>query len=492
MGETATQDPNDLTQPPADSPAPRLCPQGLRWSARAGLCCPLCSAGTGAIGECAVGESGDDEDGAVSPPSNVDIHGGKDLQGKFFLNSSSSSRINHTRPIVVSECELCVEGLTYSTSQPHTGQPCRTCSRCPKHADASRPCTPTHDTVCRCPVGIYYLSGRTGLCELCDLCPAGWGILRACAGRDNTVCQKCLNGTFSDALSATAQCHPCSSCGEGQKVLRGCSATGDTECINKYMDIPPLYRFNGNAGGGEGGGSHPHDLDLAQGQLNDDENHRRQKKPGGGGRGGKGDDDDGGIDVIPLYCAALGAVVVGLLAYVAFVHYRRMRDKRMSREPHEDVEYSKASAGGADSGVFVDPDHHQQQHQHQGKYQSAVMTGSTNVRDLPPNKLKDLERTCLAGSRSPGDWKGLARELGYNSSKIASFESRAGSGSQRGDPGAPYRQVLQDWGCLEGATVAALLRALRNCGRHDVVKFLQAECAEQLQPLTATLPQNMV
>ena len=76
---------------------------------------------------------------------------------------------------------------------------------------------------------------------------------------------------------------------------------------------------------------------------------------------------------------------------------------------------------------------------------------------------------------------------GYNSGKIASFESRGNR-----DPGAPYRHVLHDWSRLEGATVAAFLRALRNTGRHDVVKFLQAECAEQLQPLTATLPQHVV
>lgn len=116
------------------------------------------------------------------------------------------------------------------------------------------------------------------------------------------------------------------------------------------MDIPPMYRFNGDK-------SNRHDLDLARGHLNGDAN-RRQNRPAI-------EDDEEGIDVIPLYCAALGAVVVGLLAYVAFVHYRRMRDKRMSREPHDDVEYSKAS--GADSGVFADPDLHHQHH-HQQKY----------------------------------------------------------------------------------------------------------------------------
>lgn len=82
------------------------------------------------------------------------------------------------------------------------------------------------------------------------------------------------------------------------------------------------------------------------------------------------DDNAGEIDVIPLYCAALGAVVVGLLAYVGLVHYRRMRDKRLAREPHEDVEYSKASC--ADSGIFLDPD----LHLHQNRYVPGESKGS--------------------------------------------------------------------------------------------------------------------
>ena len=58
-----------------------------------------------------------------------------------------------------------------------------------------------------------------------------------------------------------------------------------------------------------------------------------------------------------MYCSALGLVVIGLLGYVIFKHWRRLRAKRRHikvRDPHDDVEYSKAS--GADSGVFVEND----------------------------------------------------------------------------------------------------------------------------------------
>ena len=61
------------------------------------------------------------------------------------------------------------------------------------------------------------------------------------------------------------------------------------------------------------------------------------------------------FDAIPIYCAALGAVVVGLLGYVIFKQYSRIRDKKRHKihDPHEHVEYSRAS-GINDSGVFVE------------------------------------------------------------------------------------------------------------------------------------------
>lgn len=67
------------------------------------------------------------------------------------------------------------------------------------------------------------------------------------------------------------------------------------------------------------------------------------------------DDDVTDGNIIPVYCSALGLVVIGLLGYVIFKHWRRLRAKRRhikARDPHDDVEYSKAS--GADSGVFVE------------------------------------------------------------------------------------------------------------------------------------------
>lgn len=68
------------------------------------------------------------------------------------------------------------------------------------------------------------------------------------------------------------------------------------------------------------------------------------------------DDADENGSIIPVYCAVLGLVIIGLVGYVIFTHYRRMRTKRRHKAPctHEDVEYAKASE--VDSGVFIEND----------------------------------------------------------------------------------------------------------------------------------------
>ncbi|ESP03504.1 hypothetical protein LOTGIDRAFT_239725 [Lottia gigantea] len=140
------------------------------------------------------------------------------------------------------------------------------------------------------------------------------------------------------------------------------------------------------------------------------------------------------IDIIPLYCAILGAVVVGLLGYVIMVHYRRIKEKRLIREPHDDVEYSKASAG--DSGICVEVDHQQK---------------------ITP---------------------------GFSTKKIANCELK----SQR-DSTTPLKQLLTEWSRNEAATVGILIQAMKNLGRHDVLPALNVYNSAELRPL---MPQSNI
>ena len=213
-GKTTTSD--DLALPPPLSTDPP-CPTGEQWSHTADLCCRICAAGTGAIGACVsrASATGDNSNSDNDVPVTI----------SNYNNNGSMERV------VVNGCQQCLEGSTYSHGPSHD-QPCRACSACPKNARTVSTCNVTHDTVCECEPGLFYLSQRSGQCELCDLCPVGWGASTPC-GAGNTVCRKCQNGTYSDVLDATAPCRPCSVCTEGQRMLQECTATQDTICLSK-------------------------------------------------------------------------------------------------------------------------------------------------------------------------------------------------------------------------------------------------------------------
>lgn len=215
-GKSTTSD--DLAMPPPHS-TDRPCPPGEQWSQAANLCCRICPAGTGAIGACVTTASAAADDGNNDPDTPVTVSNN---------NNSSSSSLER---LVVNGCQQCLDGATFSPGPSHE-QACRTCSACPKNARTVSACNATQDTVCECEPGLFYLSERSGQCELCDLCPVGWGASTPC-GAGNTVCRKCQNGTYSDVLDATAPCRPCSVCTEGQRMLQECTPTQDTICLSK-------------------------------------------------------------------------------------------------------------------------------------------------------------------------------------------------------------------------------------------------------------------
>ncbi|XP_050418854.1 tumor necrosis factor receptor superfamily member 16 isoform X1 [Patella vulgata] len=338
-------------------------------------------------------------------------------------------------------CEACIDGEYYSSTSSHTHS-CIPCSKCPKNSRVIQECTNSSDTICECEPEFHLT--ENGECKLCDLCPAGWGASVPCSRTQNTVCNQCTNGAFSKVLSATSGCLVCSVCVPGAQMLQACSATEDTICISLPIYRYPTEEFT--------------DTDNKQSVQNDHPKSNSKQ-----------------IDIIPLYCAILGAVVVGLLGYVIMVHYRRMKEKRLIREPHDDVEYSKASAG--DSGICVEVEHQQ-------KVVPVVLTSSTRIRDLPSSKRREIERSFLQSTKDSRDWQGLARELGFNTKKIANCEIK----SQR-DSSTPLKHLLADWGRNDSATVGVFIQAMKNLGRHDVLPTLNVHDTAELCPL---VPQNNI
>ncbi|KAM6089515.1 death domain-containing membrane protein NRADD-like [Chlamydotis macqueenii] len=168
-------------------------------------------------------------------------------------------------------------------------------------------------------------------------------------------------------------------------------------------------------------------------------------------------------DVIPVYCALLAAVVVGLLAYVAFKCWRTCRQKRR---------LAKARAGDAgssgdgeklqgDGGVFGDaPDpqgpHRPDKAPHpEGHPLSAV---------VPAQRQEELERLLESGGPG-GDWRGLAARLGFGPDAIGDF----------GRGRAPTRALLAAWAAGEGAAPDTLCQALAAMGHRDAARRLAGD-----------------
>ncbi|XP_075351606.1 death domain-containing membrane protein NRADD-like isoform X2 [Mycteria americana] len=166
-----------------------------------------------------------------------------------------------------------------------------------------------------------------------------------------------------------------------------------------------------------------------------------------------------GKDIIPVYCSLLAAVVVGLLAYVAFKCWHTCRQKQ---------QLAKARAGDlgtspegeklhSDSGVFLDTHSLQEPHQ-PGK---APRPEGHPLGAVAPQRQEELERLLESGGPG-GDWRSLAARLGFGPDAIGTF----------GRGRAPTRTLLSAWAGTEGATLETLCQALAAIGRQDAAQRL--------------------
>ncbi|CAI9719777.1 tumor necrosis factor receptor superfamily member 16-like [Octopus vulgaris] len=241
----------------------------------------------------------------------LDITAGICPSNQSNLNGSSCCQLCEPGSGVVGNCTRnqdtvcapCQAGKTFS-SQASSTEECKPCSTCPEHTYIKKVCNVTHDTQCECSTGFFY-STELQACMLCTLCPVGWGAVRPCSPTENSWCQRCPNNTYSHLISGTIGCVKCRTCARDQIMIQPCTDTQDTVCI--------------------------------------------------AGKGYASRYEETRIDVIPIYCALLGAVVCGLCGFAIYKHCQRQRNKRLGARDnamHEDVEYSKAS--GRDSGIVYD------------------------------------------------------------------------------------------------------------------------------------------
>lgn len=262
---------------------------------------------------------------------------------------------------------------------------------------------------------------RTAAGGCCTPCPPGFGVTEPC-GHADTRCQPCThNRTFSAVSSAEEPCLPCTPC--PLLPARPCTPARDTLCTHEKLVT---------------GGPSPATPELVL------------PPP-----------EASGEDIIPVYCSLLAAVVVGLLAYVAFKCWRTCRQKQ---------QLAKARAGDvgtcpegeklhSDSGVFLDT--HSLQEPHQPA--KAPYPEGHPFSAVPPQRQEELERLLESGGPG-GDWRSLAARLGFSPDAIGTF----GRGQ------APTRTLLSAWASAEGATLETLCQALAAIGRHDAAQRLVA------------------
>ncbi|CAM2105082.1 tumor necrosis factor receptor superfamily member 16-like [Caretta caretta] len=345
------------------------------------------------------------------------------------------------------ECEPCRENGTFSSISSAT-EPCQPCSRCPEHVPVVEACTPTHDTVCapQCAPGHYLPAenGSSSQCLPCQVCGQGYGAAMPCRPTDNTVCQKCPEGFYSEEKSYAAPCLPCRlECNEDEVMIRACSPASDTLCMDRELQI--LKRTEGDPRK-----AHPKKPPLSESEGSASPNNSSEFLP---------PVPDNSKNIIPVYCSILAAVVVGLLAYVAFKCWNTCKQKK---------QLAKARAGelGAspegeklhsDSGVFLDTHSLQEHHPLNKAHKAEPRLYSA----LPPPKQEEVEQ-LLESSSHGKDWRCLASQLGYEDEAIDTFG--------RGE--APAHTLLSDWSAKEGATLEALCAALAGIERPDVVENL--------------------
>ncbi|XP_064364128.1 tumor necrosis factor receptor superfamily member 16-like [Dromaius novaehollandiae] len=337
------------------------------------------------------------------------------------------------------QCEPCRDNETFSAVS-SAAERCRPCTAC---AAVARACTARGDAVCagRCAPGHYALPGAP--CAPCSPCGPGQGAARPCGPAGDAECRPCPAGFFSEERSAEAPCRPCRpGCGPGEVTLRPCGPRSDTLCMDKELQI----------------------LKRAQGHPRKEAAAAPDAAPNASAAASEfapPAPEDAGNNIIPVYCSILAAVVVGLLAYVAFKCWHTCKQKQQLAKARAG-ELGTAPEGEklhSDSGVFLDTHSLQEPHQ----LSKAPRPEGQPYSALAPARREELERLLESGGPG-GDWRALAARLGYEAEAVGTFA--------RGR--APARTLLAAWAAADGATVEALGQALAAIGRRDAAERLAA------------------
>ncbi|XP_044610597.1 death domain-containing membrane protein NRADD-like isoform X2 [Equus asinus] len=166
--------------------------------------------------------------------------------------------------------------------------------------------------------------------------------------------------------------------------------------------------------------------------------------------------------IIPVYCALLATVVLGLLAYVAFKCWRSHKQRQqLAKARTAELGALDRDQIHGDSGVFLDSPSSLPCAPSQGPYPEL---GCRLYLHLPRQQQEEVERLLELSGEPDKGWQGLAGRLGYQAEVVETMAQGQ----------APAYTLLRDWAVQEGsgATLRVLEVALAAMGREDVVRAL--------------------
>ncbi|XP_026803705.3 nerve growth factor receptor b [Pangasianodon hypophthalmus] len=350
------------------------------------------------------------------------------------------------------ECQPCLDSETFSENFSHTER-CMPCTDCTGLLRMETPCTDANDATCVCDYG-YFMSRITGQCQACTACPVGSGVLRRCNPEQDTVCETCMDDTYSDQESELNLCLPCTIC-EDTEELQHCTAVSDTVCqVDSNLlntSSTPLSSLEPSELPFDFTNFPPEGLPESTESM--PTTGPEPKKLGLGL----------GENLIPLYASIVPAVLLGLVAFIVIKRWKSCKHNKQegsNRSGMENPSQTPSPEGEklhSDSGISVDS-----QSLQEGQGLPHTVVKIDGGQSLPLHAHEELEKLLDDEGPLENDWSSLAGLLGYEEERIASF----------GQEERPVRALLSDWASRDSASVDVLCAALRKINREDLAQSI--------------------
>lgn len=324
-------------------------------------------------------------------------------------------------------CQACPEDQF--TSIPNNFTSCEKCASVKCDSASGRilkHCTATSDSRCECPNNKYWISD-TLRCKECTKCNPGEEVTSRCKTNEDTKCEKCSEGTYSE----NSTCLPCSHCQKGEVVISECTVSKDTVCSRAFNPV-----------------TSPHSPKTNMPALITEPIPRTTQS-----RSWIGKDDASKVphscepqtfsDGVAWFLLGLVGLLFFLLFLLAWPKVKKFVSKQKTPIPPPTTGKVASIAKPKSSEL------------------APIIENNVKFSTLPASVTEDLANHLNA--KQGKNWKYLAGLMGYSSSFTQNLDLTPTEATQK---------LLQDWEHNSGTTVFALYCLLQKLGREDASAIL--------------------